>query len=120
MAIKMPPPAVTDSIDRTNFIGAPVVLPPGSGYARVRFGYAENGVPGQFYCTSRQEACLTDAAVTPFAYAQTDTLTATDCRNGCTINVPALSGRILYYRVEKSPNGSSGWVNGQMQIQAVK
>ena len=120
LVIKMPPPATTDSVDRTNFVPVANVFPAGSGYVRIRFGYVENGPAGNFYCTSRQESCLTDATVAPFAYAQTDTLTAADCRNGCTVKIPALSGRVLYYRVEKSKDGSTGWVNGGTQVKAVK
>jgi hypothetical protein len=120
LAVKMPPPAPTDNIDRTDYVAIPVSLPAGSGYVRIRFGYAENGSAAAFYCTSRQEACVTDASVAPFAFAQTDTLTAADCRNGCTINIPALSGRVVYYRIEKSANGTTGWVNGVTQVKAVK
>ena len=118
--VKMPLPAAEDSIDRSAFVPLSVRLPAGSGYVRVRFGYAENGAASQFYCTTRQEACVTDASVAPFAFGQSDTLTATDCRNGCTINIPALSGRVVYYRVEKSNNGSTGWVSGATQVRAMK
>lgn len=120
LAVKIPPPEANDSVDRGNFVPVSIVLPPGFGYARVRFGYAENGTAGDFYCTSRLESCVTDSVVKPFAYTQTDTLTATDCRTGCTIRIPALPGRVLYYRLEKSKDGSSGWVNGSLQVKAVK
>lgn len=118
LLFRMPPPPAEDSVDRSTFIPVPVSLPTGSGYARVRFGYVENGTAAQYFCTSRQEACLTDASVAPFAFEQSDTLTPTDCRAGCTINVPALSGRVVYYRVETSTDGSSGWVSGPAQSKA--
>jgi hypothetical protein len=120
LAIKLPPPAITDNIDRMNYVPLPVSLPAGSGFIRIRFGYAENGPAGTFYCTTRQEACVTDAQVPPFSYEQTDTLHATDCRNGCTVSIPALSGRMVYYRIERSSNGTSGWVSGITQVKAVK
>lgn len=120
LTYKVPPPAVDDTVDRANFVPVVVVLPATSGYARIRFGYAENGAANQFYCTSRQEACLTDGQLTPFAYEQTDTLTATSCTAGCNISIPALSGRVLYYRVEKSADGTTGWVSGSTQVRAVK
>jgi hypothetical protein len=120
LVVKMPPPAANDSVDRSDFVPVSIVLPPGFGYARARFGYAENGAIGNFYCTSRLESCVTDSVVKPFAYMQMDTLTATDCRTGCILRIPALSGRILYYRIEKSKDGSSGWVSGSTQVKAVK
>ena len=117
---KLPPPPVEDSIDRSNPIPVAVSLPSGSGYRRIKFGYAENGGATQFFCTTRQEACFTDANITPFAYETSDTLTATNCTAGCTIKVPALSGRVLYYRVERSANGSTGWVAGPTQVIGIK
>lgn len=120
LAFKMPPPpAPDDGIDRTQFIDTPVGVPGGLAFARVRFGYAENGSPDQFYCTSRREACLTDAQVAPFAFAQTDAGTGQGCGGGCTVHIPAISGRVLYYRVERSDDGTS-WVNGDMQVVAIR
>jgi hypothetical protein len=117
---KVPSVAVEDSIDRSRPVAVKVVLPSGSGYVRARFGYIENGSAAQFYCTSRKEACLTDASVQPYAFEQSDPLTATDCRNGCTVSIPALSGRVLYYRIEKSAEGSTGWAYGPTQVKAIK
>ncbi len=68
--------------------------------ARIRFGYTENGPPDSFFCTSRQEACVTDEQATPFAYEKSDTLSPTSCASGCTIRVPAISGRVLYYQIQ--------------------
>lgn len=128
--IKMPPPSMPDSIARDTFIKMPLTFPAGSGYVLVRFGYAENEPDSShpYYCTSRQEECVTDSAISPFAFASafpstsgsSDTLTATNCTSGCTVNVPLLSGRVATYRVEKSPNGSTGWVAGVPQVVAVK
>jgi len=117
---KLPPPPVEDSIDRSIPIPVPVSLPSGSGYGRIRFGYGENGAVAQFFCTTRQEACLTDAKTAPFAYETSDTLAATNCTAGCTIPVPAISGRVLFYRVERSANGSTGWVAGPTQAISIK
>lgn len=120
LLVKLPPPAPVDSLDRSGYIPAPVSLPAGSAYARVRFGYIESGAPADLYCTSRQESCVTDANLSPFAFASSDSLTPTECASGCTINVPALSGRILYYRVERSQDGSTGWIKGPMQVRAIQ
>ena len=51
---------------RSTFQPIPVKLTPPAGLAVdnavVQFGYVENGGPGQFYCTSRQEKCLATTA----------------------------------------------------------
>jgi len=118
MVLKMPPPWVPDNVMRNQYVPVAVKLPSGSSSStRVLFGYAENGVPTSFYCTSRQEACYTDAALLPFAYAS-DSLTPTDCSSGCTINVPGLSGRVMYFAVEQLQGGR--WIRGQMQARRVQ
>ena len=66
---KLPPYPPTDSVVRWTFQPIPVKLTPPAGLAVdnavIEFGYAENGEPGQFYCTSRQEKCLATAATVP-------------------------------------------------------
>jgi hypothetical protein len=68
----------------------------------VEFGYAENGDPGSFYCTSRQESCVAVSGAispsTPFFYEQSETYSGAACSAGCTVAIPALSQRVLYYR----------------------
>jgi hypothetical protein len=70
---------------------------------RVAFGYAENGKPANFFCTSRAEACYTSSSETtslPFAYAS-EAQSYTGCGSGCTITIPAAPGRALYYQVQR-------------------
>jgi hypothetical protein len=67
------------------------------------FGYAENGemVATTFNCTTRQDACDVAAPTIqdePFSYAS-EGLAPTPCDSGCTIQVPAISGRLLYYQI---------------------
>src|SRR5262249_13894464 len=66
---KMPPFPPVDTVDRSTFIPVPLKLTPptrlGVSNAVVQFGYAENGNPENFYCTSRQEKCLANAATVP-------------------------------------------------------
>lgn len=119
---KLPPFPSQESTRRDTFIpvrltlGAPA--PPASGgtspatrsrplssSAIVEFGYAENGDPGSFYCTSRRETCIAqDSSIDesrPFYFATTEagSITGKACGSGCTIAIPALPGRVLYYRV---------------------
>ena len=91
MLVKIPPAPTDDGIDRSPFLSDAKWMwsPDGvATQARVRFGYAENGPITSFFCTSRQEACLTDSIVTPFAYEQSDPLNATSCASGCISRYP--------------------------------
>lgn len=104
LLVKLPPwPNTQPDGTRNGFVPIQVDLPPNEQYskARIRFGYAENGPASSFFCTSRREACVTDSALTPFAYEQTETLTPKSCQGGCSISIPAIPGRVLYYRVER-------------------
>lgn len=112
------PPTVFDSIDRTTFIKIPVQIPATAsyGYATVEFGYAENGDPASgLFCTPRQEACRTNSGSgDPFLYASETQVPAT-CTSGCTIQVPALSQRKLYYRVMRTNSSGVVQVSGSIQ-----
>ena len=102
----IPPYPATDSVSRGTFIPIPVeTAPPPSLMVNdviVEFGYAENGDPYSFFCTSRQESCVavsgTVDSSTPFFYEQTETYSGARCPAGCTVAIPALSQRVLYYR----------------------
>jgi hypothetical protein len=102
----LPPYPATDGVSRNSFIPVPVTLDPPPGVriqsAVVEFGYAENGGSGTYYCTSRQENCVaTGGAVnqaTPFYFEQSESYAGVPCSAGCTIAIPALSQRVLYYR----------------------
>lgn len=107
IAALIPPSPPLDNINRSTFIPFPVGVGGVSGDTiRVGFGYGEYGTPSQMYCTSRLEKCYTDASgAAPFVWAS-ETQHYTTCNSGCTVNVPALSGRILYYQIERK-NGST-------------
>jgi hypothetical protein len=100
---------VADSVSRSSFVNVPFKF---SGLAgdkrRIAFGYTENGAASNLYCTTRQETCWTSATATPtnpFAF-NSETQSKTACDNGCTINVPAIPGRVLWVQVELT-NGSN-------------
>jgi hypothetical protein len=99
-------PSFTPNTVRNDYGGLTVKIGARTGmtHARVRFGNNSS-----FYCTERSEACLTDGALTPFAYSG-DTLTNVSCSSGCSITVPAIPGRLTYYRIE-TYDGST-WTNG--------
>jgi hypothetical protein len=121
----LPPYPSQDGVTRNTFIPVPVVVdpPPGGGVqsAIVEFGYAENGDPGSFYCTSRQEACVAASGsvntATPFYFEQSESYSGVPCATGCTIAIPAFSQRAVYYRWKYL--GSSGQVVESSKVHVV-
>ncbi len=106
--VKMPPFVKSDAVNRTTFLSTPLTVTPPTGQGivsvGVEFGYGEQGLPGQYFCTSRREACLaTTSSVqesNPFNYEQTDTYTRMPCGTSCTIALPVLPGHVAYYQVK--------------------
>jgi hypothetical protein len=75
----------------------------GANQAEIQFGYAENGPPSSFFCAYRQETCLTTIPsahpTDPYSFASEPSLGPTPCQSGCTINIPAIPSRTVYYRI---------------------
>jgi len=70
---------------------------------RVAFGYAENGGPTAFYCTSRAEVCYAPGSTDPerrFVYGS-EAPSYMPCPHFCVVPIPAVRGRIFYYQVER-------------------
>jgi hypothetical protein len=111
LAGKLPPYPALDSVNRGDFVPMTLTLQPPAKMAVdnavVSFGYGENGPPEQFFCTSRREECLvTQSAIpdTAFAFPSDSPggaagLAGVPCSTGCTVAIPALPQRVLYYRV---------------------
>jgi hypothetical protein len=117
-AAKLPPWPGYDTVERDDFIQLPINLGSGAELAEIQFGYEENGPYNQFYCTTRAEACASGGA--PFRYVTTDGHAGISCANGCSINIPALSGRLLWWQEFRSPDGGFTWVaQGQPDVLAV-
>src|SRR5579862_6641718 len=104
---KMPPYPAVDSVARGTFVPMQIVVKPPAGLAVnnavAQFGYQEYGAPGSLNCTSRNDACLATGSTipvgnAPFAFAS-ENPTGLSCSAGCTITIPAISQRIVYYRV---------------------
>jgi hypothetical protein len=121
----LPPYPASDGIIRYTFLPVPVTVNPPTGIgaksAVIAFGYAENGNPLNYYCTSRQESCVAAAAAinptTPFYFASTESYSGVPCAQTCTITIPALSQHVVYYQVTYL--GASGNVVGTSGPQAV-
>jgi Concanavalin A-like lectin/glucanases superfamily len=118
--VKLPPLPSRDSINRTTFVKLPVSIGGVSGSSvRIRFGYAEygsdsNGQP--LFCSpNRLEDCTTAPANgDPYAFAS-ETQSWTSCSSACVVNIPAVSGRTMYYVIDrKMTNGTV--VTGPVQI----
>jgi hypothetical protein len=105
---KLPPLLAQDTVDRSTFVRAPIVVSAPQGQhiasAAIEFGYAEQGDPSLSYCTSRREACVAVSATVndaaPFYYAQTEAYTRMPCATSCTITLPVLPAHVAYYQVK--------------------
>jgi len=98
----MPPYPPVDSVARGVFVAVPIAVKPPAGAdvnnAIVQFGYQEYNNN----CSTRNEPCLANAATigaVPFFYAS-EAPAGLPCSAGCTITIPAISQRVLYYKVE--------------------
>jgi hypothetical protein len=114
--VKLPPWPNEDSIARNNFVYIPVSVGGQTGTSvRVRFGYKSN-----LYCSTRQEQCSTAVAnADPYAWlSEPQTWTPCGTAAGCTVNIPAVSGRILYYVVDRQ-SSTGTIVSGALTITAV-
>jgi hypothetical protein len=108
-AMKLPPwPNIVDSVNRSNYVSIDQGFSGTSGdQIRIAFGYGENGDSSKFYCTTRQETCWTSSAPTPLSPFVFDgeTQHKTPCGSGCSVSIPAIPGRIVFYQIERS-NGT--------------
>jgi hypothetical protein len=129
---KLPPYPPLDSVVRSEFQPMPVKLTPPAGLAVnnavIQFGYTENGSAGQFYCTTRQEKCLATAATVPtvpFLFPSEGAggveagVSGVPCASGCTVAIPAISQRILYYQVKYRNAANATVATSQIQTVAI-
>jgi hypothetical protein len=97
---QLPPTPAWDGIDRTTWV--PVSL---GTAAYAKFGYAENGAPNSFFCTSRQEACIANTTTGNAAAPYVTSDTWSPCAGGsCALKAPGISGRVLYYQLYNASN----------------
>jgi hypothetical protein len=123
---KMPPWSAADSVNRTTFVPVVVSLhapPAGTNNAIVDFGYQENGTPTNLYCTTRADVCVANNAglVTgnsPFQFAS-ESPPGVLCSTSCTITVPAIPSRVLYYRYSYRDASNAVLFTSSVQIAVV-
>jgi hypothetical protein len=117
------PPMVYDSINGADFVPVTLQLnaPAGNSIdnAIVEFGYAEYGDPASGpFCTARQEICAKGSQsgnLFNYETSESGAYTGQACASGCTITVPAISGRNLYYRV-KFRSGSASAFTAPVEV----
>ena len=100
--VKLPPFPDRDSVVRDQFIPMLMYLDPPAGLA-VDNAFIEFGYDDSFRCTDRNESCVASGATinttSPFWFRSESGWSGMSCSSGCTITVPAISQRVLYYRV---------------------
>ncbi len=132
LAKNMPFPS-QDAYDRSDFIPTTTGTITGGGSVNnvvIQFGYLEFGTVSQFYCTSRAESCYVNSAsipsgANPYSYPSDGsantlaTLTGVSCTSTCTIDIPALSGHALYWRIIKRDASNGILSTGDTQLTIV-
>ncbi len=118
ISVKMQPLRF-DSRSRNDFQNVPVTVP-GSpfGFAEIEWGYLENGTDEAtvFVCSSRQDNCRSGGA--PFLYAS-ETQAPSACGSGCTIPMPVVANRMVYYRVLRTDAGGNVLARGETRVAAI-
>lgn len=114
-----------DNVDRTSFV--PIQLAyqgvPFAANIRARFGYAENG-GDLLQCTAYAQDCSTEipsgAPSDPFSFTN-EAVTRQACANGvsCTITIPSLPNRMLYYVVDRIDSSGVVLETSPLQVVAV-
>lgn len=94
-------------------------VPAGTSTALVQFGY-----DGGFVCSrNRGNTCYAESSAlnetTPFMWDH-ETLTGVSCGSGCTITIPAIANRVLYWRMVYRNGGGSVIATGATNVQAVQ
>ena len=93
-------------------------VPAGTSTAIIEFGYNDS-----FYCSLNYDAaCVAQSATlneaTPFVWS-TESITGVSCASGCTITIPALRNRVLYYRWKFRNAGGTVIHTGATQVTKV-
>jgi len=118
MLVKLPAFGPQDSVNRGTFIPVQVQLgwvPRGTDNIVAEFGYTPD-----FHCTSRQEACVAAGTgqvneTTPFYWAS-EGHSGLSCVAGCSLTVPALPQRVVYYRIQYRQADGSVLAMGPTQV----
>lgn len=124
--LKIPPFPTKDSVSRTTFVPVPVKLGPPAGLA-VNNAVVEFGYDSGFRCTSRNESCFANTAsineANPFVWPSDvggeTSISGLACTSGCSVSIPALSQKVLYYRWKYRDAGNVTLATGATQVYVV-
>lgn len=119
--VAVPPFPKGDSRNRGTFTPVPVNIsgvPPSTDNVLVQFGHNPS-----FQCSrNRDNTCYAESATlneaTPFQFDH-ETLTGLSCASGCTVTVPAISNRVLYYRIIYRDAGDNVILTGKTRVKAI-
>src|ERR1043166_5535012 len=92
-----------------DFVDVPIAVAGGSAFTEVRFGYSRyGGLPGDFRCTARQEACNSRSNISsiPLNFIS-ESRSNQSCSSGCTGHVQAVSPNLMSYQIFTSPDGTT-------------
>lgn len=111
-----------DTRNRGTFVGIPVTIPGvpvGTDNALVQFGYNES-----FQCSrNRDNTCYAESATlnqnNPYQFDH-ETLTGVPCASGCTVTIPAIANRVLYWRAVYRDAGGGILGYGVTNLQATQ
>ena len=125
VALRISPLPTPDTVNRTTFV--PITLTysgsPDATYIRARFGYLENG-GSLLRCTGYQVECSTEipsgSPTDPYSFTN-EPVTRQSCPNGssCTLKLPAISHRMLYYVVDRLDSNGNIVTSYPMQVTPV-
>ena len=125
--MQVPPYPALDSVNRGSFVPISVSFTPpaGTNNTVIDFGYQEYAQSGVPYCTTRLDLCEATAATIPSGYQPfkfaSETPTGITCGSPpCTITIPGISQRELYYRLRYQNAGGATIQVGPWQIQGVE
>jgi hypothetical protein len=86
--------------------------------AVIEFGYQEYGAPASLNCTTRNDACMATSGAVPSGnipfYFVSENAAGMACASGCTIAIPGISQRVLYYRVLYRAANNTVLANGAL------
>jgi len=115
LLLKNPGIPPLDSTNRQTFVPVHLELHPpaalGVDNALIEFGY-----DSKLYCTPRAEICVAAANNNPYFFAG-ETYSGVPCASGCTVDVPSIPSRVLWYRF-KYRNASNAVV-GQSEVNTI-
>ena len=98
LLVKLPPIPV-DSVNRATVVPVSITVRPPTGL-NVSNAVVEFGNNAGLQCTSRQEICVKgNQAANGYAFAS-EMVEGVPCSAGCTVTVPGIAQRTLYYRVK--------------------